>query len=141
MMSRDFLSPDGQRRKLEMRAVLQGTVVRRRRRRRAARAAAYLILIGIAGVVGWPRDRGQASTPKLPERPVARYDHVDIEIVTGDAERVASWVVRTGDASRFYVSDDSLSDLLVDAGHAPGFLRIGSRVEPMVPLPDVDTPD
>ena len=141
MMSRDFLSPEGQRRKLEMRAVLQGTVVRRRRRRRMTRAGIYLTLIGIAAVLGWPDDRDPVVEPDVHEPRVTRYDHIDVEIVVGNADRVASWVVHTGDASRFYVDDDSLSGLLADSGHAPGYMRVGSSVQLVTPLPDVDVPD
>ncbi len=131
-MSGSYLSPDGQSRKAEMRSLLAGAVVFRRRRRRAVGAAVGLALIACAAFFRWSSDEPSSSQKRV----APRFEHVELEVVHGNAERVASWIVREADVSRFYVGDDSLSELLDESGHQPGFMRVGSEVELMMPLVD-----
>ena len=133
-MTNRFLSSEGRRRKAEMCGQLKGAVVSRRRRRRAIRAGVGLALLGVVAFLARPREERPQHPDNVVVVPTPKFDHLELERVEGDVDRVSKWVVRDRDASRFYVDDDSLADLLLESGREPGFMRVGEEVALMVPL-------
>jgi len=124
-MTSDYLSLEGRRRKAEMAELLTAAVARRRRRRRAARAGSVLAVVALAIWLLWPPS---IERPAPKHDAVAHYEAFDFAVATGNRATIATWIVKPKDTSRFRIGDAELIDMLEQAGHESGILRVGAHV-------------
>ena len=125
-----LLSPEGSRRRDELRERLVGAVVRRRRVRHTVRAVVVLLVGTVLGWSVWPDRGAPEDVPPIHAKGDSPAFGSDFEIVRNRADAVSRFAV---DMDRplsveMLRTDEELLASLSAAGEPAGLMRIGSEL-------------